>query len=179
VKSRKVQNAISLVVHYHRNQYREDGGGYLPSLAHFMGVATQLWEWGIANQDLIAEAICHDILEDTECPFRQLTEALGERSAAVVEELTFRPPSDGEKAQAKEQYLASFMGKSLNALVIKVADRVQNVRAFQCHRPDYATKYFNKAEPLFDALYARQKEIEAEFGLPVFEKICGSVSELL
>ena len=52
---------------------------------------------------------------------------------SIVKELTFDP-----KDMSKEEYMASFATKSIDAIIIKIADRLCNVMDFkltQSHKP--------------------------------------------
>ena len=81
----------------------------------------------------------------------------------IVEELTFAPVENKPKHILKKEYIRSFKNKSVSALVIKVADRICNVRDFMIYNPDYARTYYNKAAMLFDFLVDRKDEVNSYF----------------
>lgn len=160
-----MDTVVEFVVMAHKGQVRKHSG--LPYVVHPFQVLTCLSEWGVNCPICWKAALCHDVLED--CPqitFEMLSDVIGQEAANIVQELTFVGPKS-EKAA----YMASFATKSVQALVIKIADRWCNTNDFELHQPDYALKYWDKAEKLFDEFVNRQQEIVDCFGMQFFEKV--------
>lgn len=151
-------NEIAQKAHY--GQFRKHSNK--PYISHCYDVVSQLVDWGINELKMIAIALLHDSIEDAQDESRRLIidemETLNKDIANIVWELTWYGAY-----QTKQEYLASFENKSIEALVIKVADRLCNVCDFLRSDSKYAVKYFNKAENLFKTLFARQEEIEKRF----------------
>jgi hypothetical protein len=78
----------------------------------------------------------------------------------LVEELTFHP-----SVWKKEEYL-QYIAKeaALSSYIVKCADRFCNVRDFSVTDPDYAVKYYHKANALWDAWDERMIRVEALYG---------------
>lgn len=162
-ESRKeIQRAVNFAVKAHAGQFRKCG---LPYIVHPMAVMAQLRDWGITNVVTWKAAVCHDVWEERPAiTMPQLTKILGEEAALVVQELSFFPEDNGVPAnQQKPIYLRTFYDKSIHALVVKVADRLSNVCDFLAIDPQYARKYYHKAEDLFGAMMARGEEINTFF----------------
>lgn len=160
-----IQSVIEFAVKCHQGQIRKGSG--LPYIVHPMAVLAKLADWEINCYKCWKAALCHDILED--CPdvtFDQLVEVIGVDAANIVQELTFKPDphSDLSERVQKDQYMKSFQTKSIHAFVIKVADRICNTVDFISTTPDYAPKYWKKADDLFRTMMLRGDEMIAEFG---------------
>lgn len=76
--------------------------------------------------EILAAAILHDILEDTDTTFAELAERFGPLVASLVLELTSDP--EAIAALGKKEYLKrKLCGVSSYALTLKLADRLHNV----------------------------------------------------
>lgn len=158
-----IQLVIEFAVKAHKGQIRKDSE--LPYIVHPIAVLKKLAEWGIQCRICWKAALCHDVLED--CPdidFERLWFAIGIDAANIVQELTFVGPKEDKPA-----YMDSFATKSVQALVVKVADRLCNTEDFEQSNPVYAVKYMQKAEGLFRAMEMRKDEIVANFGEKTFK----------
>jgi len=167
-----IQPVIEFMVRAHKGQIRKGSG--LPYSVHPMSVLARLGDWEIDCYNCWKAALCHDVLED--CPevtFDQLVGVIGEQSANIVQELTFKPNPNSVMPEPfqKSEYMKSFANKSLNALVIKVADRMCNTMDFISTDPNYASKYWKKAESLFETMLIRKEEILTEFGRSSFPRM--------
>ncbi len=139
----------------------------LPYICHPIDVLNTISSWGIGDDTVRAAAICHDLLEDNPLITNQmLVDRIGGHAAYLVKELTFRSAD-----MSKEQYMASFASKSVQAFAIKVADRCCNTLDFLDHDPSYAKKYWLKALPLLDAIPARRDAIIRIFGIETYQRM--------
>ena len=165
----EINNAIRLAVLGHRKQARKNLIKLipLPYITHPIEVMKMVWGWGAGTIISMQAAVCHDILEDTSITFEKLKEVIGIDAAKIVEELTFVPPKGLSSEQTnylKLDYLRGFRDSSLEALIIKLADRCCNSLDFVPFDIDKAGNYYRDAEPLFQAFFARVREIEVKFG---------------
>lgn len=162
--SAEIQPVIAFAVQAHQGQVRKGSG--LPYIVHPMAVLSQLASWDIRCSKTWKAAITHDILEERpDITFEELCEIVGPEAAAIVQELTFFPKDPSTATAEKALYMRSFKDKSVEALVIKVADRICNTRDFLDTTPGYARKYWNKADDLFDTMITRGEEIAETFGI--------------
>lgn len=130
----------------HDGQTRKDG--VTPYLEHPMDVVDVLKFWGVADNDTIAAAYAHDLLEDTAVTRSEIKRALGPAVLRKVEKLTHEPNVP------KDDYLRALANDAdLWCVLIKAADRICNTRDFILAGTfSYARKYFAKAAPVFDRL---------------------------
>ena len=160
-----IEEAIVFATQSHSGQTRKDGIGetFIPYVVHPIEVMRRLYNYGIGDQGILVAALCHDILEDCNVTYDFLLNVAGSRVANIVKELTF----DKASGLSKEKYLDTFATSSYEALIIKVADRLCNVEDFSRSKPDYASKYFHKADSVFVALRSRSAELDDRLNLKV------------
>ena len=159
-----IENALALAYRGHSGQFRKDNN--LPYICHPVDVANLLNKWNIKDENMIAAAFCHDLLEDTDITIEQIDSATNGLVANYVHYLTFYGNI------SKQNYMDSFVDKPIEIFLIKMADRIANIRDFEVSSPDYAYKYAMKAEKLFRAFYGcRDDEIVNKYGIHTYEKI--------
>jgi (p)ppGpp synthase/HD superfamily hydrolase len=177
--------ARELVFKYHQNQWRRRYP--LPYDAHPYKVADRLAKWGITEDHpyVIECGLTHDVIEDAgeravEAG-EEIYNRLGPLYYDIDMELTFRfdKSKPSHKNLQKNEYLASFDKKSVEALVIKNADRLSNAEDFEptADDPDATRqpKYLRSAEPLFVATMNRRSEIEEAFGSNFYVKMAADI----
>lgn len=159
-----VDAAIVFAAQAHAGQCRKEC--YVPYIVHPLDVLRQIEKWGIVDRHIFQAAICHDILEDCpKTPKDDLARVISPEAMDYVEELTRVVDPRLDVPSQKQNYLASWLhGKSVESLAIKLADRLCNTRDFAEQRPDYAKKYWNKADAVFLASQQRKGEIIERFG---------------
>jgi (p)ppGpp synthase/HD superfamily hydrolase len=161
------QAALQMALDAHVGQTRDGRNGEWrrPYFVHPVQVAAKLSEWGAADETLFAAALLHDVLEDTSVSAQSIRQHFGEVVLRLVEELTCSAERD------KIEYMRSFESASVEAFVIKLADRWCNVSDFCIEEPGYAPKYLRKAAPLLEVFQRRRPEIEARFDANVWQRI--------
>lgn len=161
----RIQDAIEFSVRQHKHQYRRKTG--VPYVIHPLEVVKQIAIWGVRprdNQDLWIAAILHDVLEDCVCDPKEISDNFGVTVLDLVLELTHF------SGQSKEDYLKSFRDKSPQANLIKVADRVCNLRDFALSDPKHEKGYYIKSRPFFEAFAANREAITRAFGKDVYDQ---------
>jgi len=158
-----IDRAVLLAANLHHGQHRKDqqGGISLPYLVHPLEVLKLLWSWGVADDTVLAAAALHDVFEDTDATGHAVHDACGIDVYNLVAELTQSDDQD------KADYIRSFgdpAQKSVESLVVKVADRICNVRDFLRTDFGYAGKYLLRARELRAAVASRYKEVTCRFG---------------
>lgn len=126
--------ALAFAKKQHHGQFRADG--VTPYIEHPKMVAEIVKEYvtKFGRQEdfevlyeLVAAAYLHDVMEDTDVSYVKLKKEFGELTAGLVMDVSTVDYDKNEKG--KDRYLA---GKMVNmtgyALVIKLADRLANVR---------------------------------------------------
>jgi (p)ppGpp synthase/HD superfamily hydrolase len=146
----------------------------IPYFYHCVQVSNLVFKFGAGTVNNQLASMCHDVKEENfSVTHEELVSATNEEAAAIVEELTFYPDR-----MSKEEYMASFATKSIDAVIIKIADRLCNVMDFKLTQPDYASKYMFKAIPLFNAFYAKKAEIVTKYGHETYSRIYLAIEEL-
>lgn len=158
--------AIDLAVKWHRGVFRKRSinGMKIPYIVHPINVMNMIWEIGLGQPTILMAAILHDVLEDSKCTEQEMEDVVGKTVTGIVKELTFKPDFYGDKKKLKNDYLESFAKSSIEALVVKLVDRISNSYDWMVTDPEYAKTYFHKAKPLFKAWNDRRAELDREFG---------------
>ncbi len=122
----RVRAAYELAARAHAGQRRAEG---TPYIVHPLRVALILAEErGVHRADVVAAALLHDVLEDTDVAAGDIARCAGERVAAWVQALT-KPPATGvDKAERDAAYFRALLTAPPEARLIKLADRLDNVR---------------------------------------------------
>ncbi len=123
---RMVQRAYETAAILHRGQQRRSGDQYI---THPLAVATILAELGMTVPTLCA-ALLHDTVEDTGYTLEELQEDFGEEVAALVDGVTKLDQVKYGDASAAEtvRKMVVAMARDIRVLVIKLADRLHNMR---------------------------------------------------
>ena len=112
----------------HQHQSRMSGEGYI---SHPIAVARIVAEIGLDEISLVA-ALLHDAVEDTEITLADVESSFGVEVAGIVDGLTKleRLQFDSREAQqaATMRKLLVAMAKDMRVLIIKLADRLHNMR---------------------------------------------------
>jgi (p)ppGpp synthase/HD superfamily hydrolase len=163
-----LDKALKVAVARHDGQYRKHTE--LPFVIHPITVMYLLTTWGIQDEEILAAALLHDTLEDTDLDELTIWKEFGQRVANFVQDLTKDEDED------KEEYLNGFVNKSIEVILIKVADRLINTLDFSNSGQDrYANTYFWQAKPIFDIIDIRKYEIEFE----MYDKIIRSIRSIM
>ena len=118
-------NAISFAFIKHGNLKRKAKD--VPYVIHPIRVSTILRATGFnefEHEDLMIAALFHDLVEDTDTNLKEIEKQFGKKISLIVAELT-KPK--GAKGPEKEKWLETFIEKSNEAKIIKMADRIDNL----------------------------------------------------
>jgi GTP diphosphokinase / guanosine-3',5'-bis(diphosphate) 3'-diphosphatase len=120
--------AYEVADHAHRNQYRKSGERYIN---HPLAVARIVAEIGL-DDVTIAAALLHDAVEDTDITLADVRAEFGADVASIVDGVTkldrLRFDSKEEQQAATMRKMLVAMAKDLRVLIIKLADRLHNMR---------------------------------------------------
>jgi guanosine-3',5'-bis(diphosphate) 3'-pyrophosphohydrolase len=138
----------------HAGQVRGGNGGK-PYVHHCFDVARRVSEAGVDDLDVLAAAILHDTVEDTNASLEQLTVKYGKRVAKLVEALTV--PKSIRTWQEKDDFQIAQMKSGTPELwLIKVADKTSNVNDLIHDPPDWGRSaklgYTKSAKKLVDVV---------------------------
>jgi guanosine-3',5'-bis(diphosphate) 3'-pyrophosphohydrolase len=126
---RMIERAYDTAAQMHAGQSRNSGDPYI---THPLAVATILAELG-TDHDTICAALLHDTVEDTSYTLTQLRQEFGENIAALVDGVTkLDKVKYGDAAQAETvRKMVVAMSRDIRVLVIKLADRLHNMRTLR------------------------------------------------
>ncbi len=108
----------------HRDQRRKDHAAS-PYIIHPVTVANELTQAGVTDPEVIAAALLHDTLEDTETVPSELVEVFGERVCSMVQELT--DDKALPKQERKRLQIEHAPELSSGAALVKICDKIANV----------------------------------------------------
>ncbi|MDN5563321.1 MAG: bifunctional (p)ppGpp synthetase/guanosine-3',5'-bis(diphosphate) 3'-pyrophosphohydrolase [Luteococcus japonicus] len=148
-----LERAYNTAEHYHRGQTRKSGDPYI---THPLAVTTILAELGMTEPTLVA-ALLHDTVEDTSYTMEQLTADFGGEVALLVDGVTkLDKVTYGESAKAETlRKMVIAMSRDIRVLVIKLADRLHNMRTLSFLRPDKQYRIANETLEIFAPLAHR------------------------
>jgi GTP diphosphokinase / guanosine-3',5'-bis(diphosphate) 3'-diphosphatase len=156
---------------------RRKGASAEPYVNHVIEVA-HLVSTALSAPDvnLIAAALLHDVIEDTEVTAHDLHERFGPDVAALVVEMT--DDKSLPKAERKRLQIEHASKLSARAQVIKLADKISNLRSIFVSPPaDWGLarrqQYFTWGKQVVDGLTAPNPILQAEF-----EKIYQRLDEI-
>jgi len=122
-----ILKAASFAAEKHRGQLRKDAES-TAYINHPLEVARILAEDGaVSDTEIIAAALLHDTIEDTETTQAELASIFGDRVASMVAEVT-DDKSITDKAERKRMQVLNAPHKSQGAALVKLADKTSNVR---------------------------------------------------
>jgi RelA/SpoT family (p)ppGpp synthetase len=160
-----VRRAYDVADHWHAGQTRKSGAPYI---THPLAVALLLAEIGMDTTTLVA-ALLHDTVEDTGLTIGQVKAEFGAEVAVLVDGVTKLDGAKwGDHAEA-ETFRKMIVAASidLRVLVIKLADRVHNLRTLGFHGKQAKRERIARASmellvPFAQrlGLYAYQRELE-------------------
>ncbi len=150
----------------HRDQRRK-GKGREPYINHPLDLAHVLWfEGGVQDPVVLAAALLHDTIEDTQTTVQELQGEFGVQVARIVMEVTDEASLNWrvrKKLQVSRARLAS-----PEARQVKLADKICNLRSMVASPPsgwseDRQRAYFDWAKQVVDQLRGSNPELEQRF----------------
>ena len=128
-----VERAYEVAAYYHRDQRRRSGEPYI---THPVAVAEILAELGMTTSTVVA-ALLHDTVEDTDYSLDMLRADFGDEVAALVDGVTKLDKVKYGSSSAAEtvRKMVVAMARDIRVLVIKLADRLHNMRTLGAMPP--------------------------------------------
>ena len=145
-----VDQAVMYASEKHKEQKRKDGSPYI---IHPLAVAEIVVEMGL-DIDAILGALLHDCIEDTDASFDEIAKKFGRVTAELVEGVTkltranFSSSEEQQMENLRKMFMA--MSKDIRVVLIKIADRLHNMRTMQYQSP---AKQISKCRETMD-IYA-------------------------
>jgi len=130
-----IDKAVAYADEKHKHQKRKDGSPYI---IHPLAVAEVVTEMGL-DIDAILGALLHDCIEDTDASHEEISNLFGETVAELVEGVTkltranFSSTEQAQMENLRKMFMA--MSKDIRVVLIKIADRLHNMRTMQYQSP--------------------------------------------
>ena len=130
-----INRAVDYANKKHAVQKRKDGSPYI---IHPLAVAQIVTEMGL-DQDAILGALLHDCIEDTDASHEEIERLFGATVAELVEGVTkltranFSSTEQAQMENLRKMFMA--MSKDIRVVLIKIADRLHNMRTMQYQTP--------------------------------------------
>ena len=131
-----IDRAVDYANQKHKLQKRKDGSPYI---IHPLAVAQIVAEMGL-DCDAILGALLHDCIEDTDASHEDIEKIFGPTVAELVEGVTkltranFSSSEQARMENLRKMFMA--MSKDIRVVLIKIADRLHNMRTMQYQTPE-------------------------------------------
>ncbi len=146
----RIDQAVEYARQKHKDQKRKDGSPYI---IHPLAVAEIVAEMGL-DMDTVLGALLHDCIEDTDASYEEIAKLFGKTTAELVEGVTkltranFSSSEEQQMENLRKMFMA--MSKDIRVVLIKIADRLHNMRTMQYQSP---AKQLSKCRETMD-IYA-------------------------
>ena len=150
-----IEKAFEYAKSKHEGQVRRSGEKYI---IHPVEVANILAELEL-DVESIAAGLMHDVVEDTEVTNDQMVSMFGEEIAGLVDGVTklgmiaYKTKEENQAENLRKMFLA--MGKDIRVVLIKLADRLHNMRTLKFMPPYKAVIKSNETLEIFAPIAER------------------------
>ena len=150
-----IDRAVEYANAKHRHQKRKDGSPYI---IHPLAVAEIVAEMGL-DIDAILGALLHDCIEDTDASHDEIEKLFGTTVAELVEGVTkltranFETSEQAQMENLRKMFMA--MSKDIRVVLIKIADRLHNMRTMQYQTPEKQVKKCRETMDIYAPLAHR------------------------
>ena len=158
--SERIQLAVEVATKAHEGQFRKTGEPYI---IHPLAVKKILEEWGM-DEDTIIAGILHDTVEDTNLSLEDIRQLFGDTVAFLVDGVTKLSTArngmrdiDTYLPETKDNFLRLMiaLGDDIRVLIIKLADRLHNIRTLSALPPEKQKKIAKETLEVFAPLADR------------------------
>ena len=160
-----IELAYDLAASHHIDQVRKSGDAYI---LHPLEVAHILVQWQVGPKT-IAAGLMHDVIEDTDVTKDEIERLFGVDVASLVDGVTKLTKieyisKEREQAENHRKMLLA-MSKDIRVILIKLADRLHNIRTLKFLRPDKQVRIATETMDIYVPIAHRlgMYEVKAEF----------------
>lgn len=150
-----LNRAYTFALKVHGSQKRESGESFF---THPVAVAAILTEYKMDSATIMA-ALLHDTVEDTAASYDDITALFGEDVATLVNGVTkldrLQVKSEESKQAENFQKFVLAISEDIRVLLIKLADRLHNMRTLGVRKPEKRTKVARETMEIYVPLAER------------------------
>lgn len=150
-----LNRAYTFALKVHGSQKRESGEAYF---SHPVAVAAILTEYKLDSATIMA-ALLHDTVEDTAASYEDIAALFGDDVALLVQGVTkldkLQVKSEASKQAENFQKFVLAISEDIRVLLIKLADRLHNMRTLGVRRPEKQTKVARETMEIYVPLAER------------------------
>ena len=146
-----VRKAYELAAEAHKEQKRKTGDPYI---IHPIAVARIVAEELELGANPVMAAFLHDVVEDTQYTIEDIRERFGEDVAFLVGVVTKQKKEKYDKSKQVDNYrqILASVQYDVRAILVKLADRLHNMRTLASMRPDKQMKIAGETDYFYAPL---------------------------
>lgn len=150
----RIRAAFELAREAHAPQKRKTGEPYI---LHPIAVATIAAEELMLGANPVIASFLHDVVEDTSYTIDDIRERFGDDVAFLVRVVTKKPTHDYELSKQLDNYrqLLNSMQYDIRAILVKLADRLHNMRTLESMKPEKQMKIAGETDYFYAPLANR------------------------
>ncbi|MBO6169743.1 MAG: bifunctional (p)ppGpp synthetase/guanosine-3',5'-bis(diphosphate) 3'-pyrophosphohydrolase [Bacteroidales bacterium] len=150
----RIKDAFAMASEAHKGQKRNTGEPYI---VHPIAVATIAAEELELDANTVIAAFLHDVAEDTEYTVEDIRARFGDDVAFLVDVVTKRKKHNYEYTKQVDNYrqILESVHYDVRALLVKLSDRLHNMRTLDSMRPDKQMKIAGETDFFYAPLAGR------------------------